>query len=122
MLPDEERESLSKLRILSGNQTDYPFISYLGTDLLLHDMGYLSQVAKAPAGEEIRDKEDGTVKEQFKAYVQPIRTPALKGLRFNRFVTDSNHNTEFAITQFRIKSMDTFLSNLRNQAGCSRYD
>ena len=22
----------------------YPFLSYLGTDLLMHDMGYLSQV------------------------------------------------------------------------------
>ena len=48
MLPDEERESLSEL--LQKNQPGYPFISYLGTDLLLHDMGYLSQVAKAPQG------------------------------------------------------------------------
>jgi hypothetical protein len=29
----------------------------------------------------------------FKNYVQKIRTPALKGLRFNRFVTDSYLNT-----------------------------
>ena len=34
------------------------------------------------------------MKNEFKAYIQPIRTPALKGLRFNRFVTDSNHNTK----------------------------
>jgi CxxC motif-containing protein (DUF1111 family) len=29
----------------------------------------------------------------FENYVQKIRTPALKGLRFNRFVTDSHNNT-----------------------------
>jgi CxxC motif-containing protein (DUF1111 family) len=29
----------------------------------------------------------------FENYVQKIRTPALKGLRFNRFVTDSHKNT-----------------------------
>ena len=90
MLPDEERARLS---ILQRGQSDYPFISYLGTDLLLHDMGYLSQVAKAPAGVTIRNP-DGTVKEAYKAWVQKIRTPALKGLRFNRFVTDSIHNTK----------------------------
>jgi len=95
MLPDEERAHLQKLQILSGDQTDYPFISYLGTDLLLHDMGYLSQIAKAPEGQNIRNN-DGTVKDEYKSYVQHIRTPALKGLRFNRFVTDSNHNTEEA--------------------------
>ncbi|GEM_PF-1253080 len=142
MLPDEEREHLERLRIQSGGQTDYPFISYLGTDLLLHDMGYLSQVARAPKEESeayepimgylsqlgnALEKEniryddmaeaygqlteylsqvlqvpakvkirhdDGTVKDEYKAYVQYIRTPALKGLRFNRFVTDSNHNTK----------------------------
>lgn len=66
----------------------------------MHDMGYLSQVARAPLIDsddpekgyvDIRN-EDG----KFKAYVQEIRTPALKGLRFNRFVTDSNHNTKDA--------------------------
>ena len=56
-------------------------------------MGYLSQMAKAPQGKKIRNS-NGTVKNEFKAYVQPIRTPALKGLRFNRLVTDSNHNTK----------------------------
>ena len=64
--------------------------------LLLHDMGYLSQVAKAPATmpkTKIRNP-DGTVKDKFKAWIQKIRTPALKGLRFNRFVTDSIHNTD----------------------------
>jgi CxxC motif-containing protein (DUF1111 family) len=31
---------------------------------------------------------------QYKNYVQKIRTPALKGLGFNRFVTDSYRNTK----------------------------
>ncbi|MDX1411625.1 MAG: di-heme oxidoredictase family protein, partial [Nitrospirales bacterium] len=92
MLPDEERDRLNTLRAASVD--DYPFISYLGTDLLLHDMGYLSQVAKAPPGMKIRNLGDGTVKEKYKAWVQKIRTPALKGLRFNRFVTDSIHKTK----------------------------
>ena len=34
------------------------------------------------------------MKEAYKAWIQKIRTPALKGLRFNRFVTDSIHNTD----------------------------
>lgn len=93
MLPDEERDHLENLKIRSGNKPEYPFISYLGTDLLMHDMGYLSQVAGAPLGKTIRSVDDGTVKNKYKSYVQTIRTPALKGLRFNRFVTDSNHNT-----------------------------
>ena len=67
-----------------------PFLSYIGTDLLMHDMGYLSQVADA--GEPIRDSE-GVVKRGFENYMQKIRTPALKGLQFNRFVTDSYKNT-----------------------------
>jgi hypothetical protein len=97
MLPDEERNHLKELAIPDGatQNLDYPFVSYLGTDLLLHDMGYLSQVAKAPAGVEIRGT-DGKVKYDYRQYVQYIRTPALKGLRFNRFVTDSNHNTKAA--------------------------
>ena len=41
----------------------------------------------------IRDGETGVVANQFSTYVQKIRTPALKGLRFNRFVTDSFRNT-----------------------------
>jgi hypothetical protein len=95
MLPDEDRDRLQKLQ-LPVVKPDYPFISYLGTDLLMHDMGYLSQVAKAPKDIKIR-KDDGTVKEEYKTYIQHIRTPALKGLRFNEFVTDSNHNTKTPI-------------------------
>ena len=96
ILPDEERASLRKLQIQSGGAADYPFVSYLGTDLLLHDMGYLSQVAAAPENDTIRNS-DGTVKDQYTRYVQRIRTPALKGMRFNRFVTDSNHNAESGV-------------------------
>jgi hypothetical protein len=92
MLPDEERNALRKLEISTQGKPEYPFVSYLGTDLLMHDMGYLSQVAPSPGSASIRNP-DGTVKAELKAYVQNIRTPALKGLRFNPFVTDSNHNT-----------------------------
>ena len=67
-----------------------PFLSYIGTDLLMHDMGYLSQTGNT--SQSIRDK-DGVVLPKFKNYVQKIRTPALKGLPFNRFVTDSHKNT-----------------------------
>jgi CxxC motif-containing protein (DUF1111 family) len=69
-----------------------PFLSYIGTDLLMHDMGYLSQVADAPSQAELR--KDGEVLPKFKNYVQKIRTPALKGLGLNRFVTDSYRNTK----------------------------
>lgn len=100
MLPDEERAALVALSIDSGNQTDYPFISYLGTDLLLHDMGYLSQVAKAPDGVTLRQS-NGRIKPQYASYFQRIRTPPLKGLRFNRFVTDSNHNSIRPISKDR---------------------
>jgi len=93
MLPDEEREHLKSLEItVADGGPEYPFVSYLGTDLLLHDMGYLSQVARAPEMQSIRDT-DGTVKRGYEAYVQRIRTPPLKGLRLNAFVTDSNQNT-----------------------------
>jgi len=92
MLPDEERQHLKSLQIVTEKSPDYPFVSYLGTDLLEHDMGYLSQVARAPGADVIRNP-DGTVKATYGAYVQRICTPALKGLRFNAFVTDSNHNT-----------------------------
>jgi hypothetical protein len=68
-----------------------PFLSYIGTDLLMHDMGYLSQVGNASAP--IRDQ-DGVVLPAYRDFVQKIRTPALKGLRFNRFVTDSQLNTQ----------------------------
>jgi hypothetical protein len=71
-----------------------PFLSYLGTDLLMHDMGYLSQVGNPiPKQYPIRDP-DGVIKSNFKDYVQKIRTPPLKGLRFNRFVTESQLNTQ----------------------------
>jgi len=103
MLPREERDHLQKLEILGeDNAVDYPYLSYLGTDLLMHDMGYLSQVAPAPQivrenGGSIRDENDNDrVEPRFRNYVQYIRTPALKGMRFNRFVTDSNHNTQDA--------------------------
>ncbi len=72
-------------------QSARPFLSYIGTDLLMHDMGYLSQVGSA--SQPIRDK-DGVVLPAFSDYVQKIRTPALKGLRFNRFVTESDKNTK----------------------------
>lgn len=68
-----------------------PFLSYIGTDLLMHDMGYLSQVGDAR--ESIRDA-NGVVKPGFESYVQKIRTPALKGLRFNNYVTDAHRNTK----------------------------
>lgn len=57
----------------------------------MHDMGYLSQVADASGS--IRDG-DGVVIRGFENYVQKIRTPALKGLGYNRFVTDSYKNTK----------------------------
>ena len=69
-----------------------PFLSYIGTDLLMHDMGYLSQVGDP--GVAFRDVDTGVVKPGFENYVQKIRTPPLKGLRFNRFVTDSHNNTK----------------------------
>ena len=68
-----------------------PFLSYIGTDLLMHDMGYLSQLASTT--QSIRDQ-DGVVLPDFKNYMQKFRTPPLKGLRFNRFVTDSHKNTK----------------------------
>jgi hypothetical protein len=69
----------------------YPFVSYLGTDLLMHDMGYLSQVGNTK--DSIRGS-DGVVQMGSEDLVQKIRTPALKGLRFNRFATDSQTNTK----------------------------
>jgi hypothetical protein len=79
--------------------TVFPFVSYLGTDLLMHDMGYLSHVATSNALI-VRDLTTGVaidnpaLSPNPKNYVQKIRTPALKGLRFNRFVTDSKNNTK----------------------------
>jgi hypothetical protein len=57
----------------------------------MHDMGYPSQVGNA--SQSIRDA-NGVVLPVFHNLVQKIRTPALKGLRFNRFVTDSQLNTK----------------------------
>ncbi len=71
--------------------THKPFLSYIGTDLLMHDMGYLSQVGDA--SESIRNA-NGSVKQGFETYVQKIRTPPLKGLRFNNYVTDAHRNTK----------------------------
>ena len=64
----------------------------------MHDMGYLSQVG-TPAQcisqpiTCLRDQ-NGVVLPAFHDFVQKIRTPVLKGLRFNRFVTDSFRNTK----------------------------
>jgi len=71
--------------------TANPFLSYIGTDLLMHDMGYLSQLADS--SQPIRDG-NGVVLPSARNYVQKVRTPALKGLRFNRYVTDSHKNTK----------------------------
>jgi len=58
---------------------------------LMHDMGYLSQVGNASAS--IRGA-NGVVNPGSEGFIQKIRTPPLKGLRFNRFVTDSQLNTK----------------------------
>ena len=68
-----------------------PFLSYIGTDLLMHDMGYLSQVAAA--SQPIRDA-DGVLLPAYANYVQKIRTPPLKGLGLNRYVTGAHNNTQ----------------------------
>jgi hypothetical protein len=52
-------------------------------------------VASRRRGQSIRDG-DGVVLPQYRNYVQKIRTPALKGLQYNRFVTDSHRNTRNA--------------------------
>ena len=57
----------------------------------MHDMGYLSQVGDA--SQSIRDA-NGVVKPGFETYVQKVRTPPLKGLRFNNYVTDAHRNTK----------------------------
>ena len=59
----------------------------------MHDMGYLSQVGTASPSISIRDQ-NGVVLPAYQDFVQKIRTPALKGLRFNRFVTNSFKNTK----------------------------
>ena len=57
----------------------------------MHDMGYLSQVGDP--GQSIRDA-NGVVKPGFETYMQKVRTPPLKGLRFNNYVTDAHRNTK----------------------------
>ena len=37
-----------------------------------------------------------SVKPGFETYVQKVRTPPLKGLRFNNYVTDAHRNTKSA--------------------------
>jgi CxxC motif-containing protein (DUF1111 family) len=91
MLTKYFRDRLAK-RVDKLNKV-YPFLSYLGTDLLMHDMGYLSQVGNPSPPQSIRDS-NGVVLSNFHDYVQKIRTPPLKGLRFNRFVTESQKNTK----------------------------
>ncbi len=101
-LPDEERAALKKLQ--SSGDPNYPFVSYLGTDLLMHDMGYLSQVAKTPVGALSFRMLNNAINPKYRAYIQMIRTPPLKGLRFNRFVTDSNHNSDLPIDAIKTKN------------------
>jgi CxxC motif-containing protein (DUF1111 family) len=86
-----KRFAVAGLEAPFPTQAASPFLSYLGTDLLMHDMGYLSQVGLTNRVS-IRDPNSRVVVDQFRNYVQKIRTPALKGLRFNRFVTDSFRN------------------------------
>ena len=88
MLTPVFRDRLAS-RIDKSNKI-YPFLSYVGTDLLMHDMGYLSQVGNAS----IRNEATGLVNKGFEDFIQKIRTPPLKGLRFNRFVTESHKNTK----------------------------
>jgi hypothetical protein len=85
-----------RARLATHTAPASPFLSYLGTDLLMHDMGYLSQVGVRNPGtllSGIRDATTGVVLPGMENYVQKIRTPPLKGLRFNRFVTESYKNT-----------------------------
>ena len=60
MLTKYFRDRLAK-RVDNTNKV-YPFLSYLGTDLLMHDMGYLSQVGNS--SQSIRDA-DGVVLPAF---------------------------------------------------------
>lgn len=93
MLAKAYRDRLARRVVEDNGKTIQPFLSYLGTDLLMHDMGYLSQVGVVPAGTKLRDPNTGVVYPEYQNYVQKIRTPALKGMRFNRFVTESYKNT-----------------------------
>jgi CxxC motif-containing protein (DUF1111 family) len=89
MLPDYFRTRVGT-HISTNNK---PFLSYIGTDLLMHDMGYLSQVGNA--SQSFRD-DNGVVKPGYETFVQKVRTPPLKGLRFNNYVTDAHRNTKVA--------------------------
>jgi hypothetical protein len=42
-----------------------PFLSYIGADLLMHDMGYLSQVGNAPP-------QDGKVSQSIRAVSEQV--------------------------------------------------
>ncbi len=93
IVPDDTMLS-SNFRERLATQTgggNNPFLSYIGTDLLMHDMGYLSQLGNT--SQSIRSA-DGVVKPGFETFMQKIRTPALKGLRFNNYVTDAHKNTK----------------------------
>ena len=57
-------------------QSADPFLSYIGTDLLMHDMGYLSQVGTT--SQVIRGQTEWYLP-AYQDFVQKIRTPALKG-------------------------------------------
>lgn len=92
-IPNPDKTVLSKnFRDRLLKSAVRPFLSYIGTDLLMHDMGYLSQVGDAE--DSIRDPATGLVKAGYETYVQKIRTPPLKGLRFNNYVTDAHRNTK----------------------------
>jgi len=100
MLSKGFRDRLDARSKAASGTKAVPFLSYIGTDLLMHDMGYLSQVAAAPTDArnpsqkvDIRNA-DGTIKAEYFNYMQKIRTPPLKGLGFNRFATDSYRNTK----------------------------
>ena len=87
VLPDKMRARLQSLT--QGDNV--PFVSYIGTDMLVHDMGYLSQVAPTPKGVDIRNA-DGTIKNAYRNYIYKLRTPPLMNLRFNYLATDSHLN------------------------------
>ena len=70
----------------TGRGIGSAYLSCIGAALLMHDMGYLSQFGDA---KDVRDN-DGVVLPKFQSYGQTIRTPALKGLRFNCLAADSH--------------------------------
>ena len=54
----------------------------------------MKALARVDASKCVEIRQNGVVLPKYKNYVQKIRTPALKGLGFNRFVTDSYRNTK----------------------------